>query len=78
MDKNDELMAALGLSSYCMSLENLREQELWDRFQELERNADQIRRSIQQKIELYRSQLEEQYSVVFGALGASRQPEGVQ
>ena len=44
----------------------------------LERNADQIRRSIRQKIELYRSQLEEQYSVVFGALGALRQPEGVQ
>jgi polysaccharide pyruvyl transferase WcaK-like protein len=75
MDKNDALMAAMGLSAYCRGLDGIREDEIVALFEELEKNAQQVRSLIQAKLELFRAQLEEQYSIVFGELAESSQRE---
>ena len=66
MDKNDELMSSMGLSSYCMPLGRLRAEDLVARFTELERNASTLRETIEEKREVFRGKLEEQYAALFG------------
>jgi polysaccharide pyruvyl transferase WcaK-like protein len=68
MDKNDELMDAMGLSAYRMPLENVRHEDIVARFRDLEQNADVLRAAIREKAALFREQLEEQYTLLFDGL----------
>ena len=67
MDKNDQLMASMELSEYCMPLANVELEPLIARFRELERNAEPLRERIRAKNALFRQQLESQYALLFGA-----------
>jgi polysaccharide pyruvyl transferase WcaK-like protein len=71
MDKNDALMSAMGLSAYCRGLAHVEEEQIVALFRELEQNAPQIRATIREKLQLFREQLEQQYSIVFGELARS-------
>lgn len=68
MDKNDALMEQMGLSAYCRGLANVGTEQVVALFQELERNAPQVRAHIEDQLERFRLKLEEQYSIVFGEL----------
>lgn len=65
MDKNDQLMHAMGMSAYCRSLKNIRLEEVVALFQELEKNAEDLRRSIKERGDFFREQLEQQYAALF-------------
>ena len=54
MDKNDQLMAAMGLGAYCLPLANVRQADVVARFADLEQNADQVRAVIRKKLVLFR------------------------
>ena len=69
------LMATLGLSAYCRGLEGTTEQQIVALFQALEANAEPIRSALKQKLEVFRSELEEQYRIVFGGISHSHPPE---
>jgi polysaccharide pyruvyl transferase WcaK-like protein len=66
MDKNDALMQALGLSAYCHGLAGVDLALVIRLFQDLERDRDKVVSLIQDKLELFRNQLERQYQIVFG------------
>lgn len=75
MDKNDELMAAMGLASYCVPLKELEPDRLMATFERLERHAHELRPGIEERNEAWREKLEEQYAAVF-ATAASQRPAG--
>lgn len=64
-EKFDSLMAALGLSDYCLRIDKLDVQRLIEQFIELEKNGKQLKSRIQQKIEEYRKALDKQYTIIF-------------
>ena len=66
MDKNDELMAAMGLASYCLPLSGLNPAELRERVLQMEREAEPLKRAIDERAALWRDQLERQYEALFG------------
>jgi polysaccharide pyruvyl transferase WcaK-like protein len=68
MDKNDQLMAAMGLGAYCLPLVGMRHSDVVAKFRELEENSDQVRVAIGQKLASFRERLEEQYARIFGDL----------
>jgi polysaccharide pyruvyl transferase WcaK-like protein len=68
MDKNDQLMAAMGLGAHCLPLVDIRHSDMVAKFKELERNSDQVRVAIGQKLASFRERLEEQYAHIFGDL----------
>lgn len=68
MDKNDQVMKAMGLSEYCMPLADVRHEGIVARFEVLERNEDTVRAAIREKAQLYRERLEEQYRLLFDEL----------
>ena len=69
MSKNDQLMASIGLSEYCMPLDDITLEQVVARFRQLEREAASLRLRIREKKALFRQQLEAQYALVFGRLG---------
>jgi polysaccharide pyruvyl transferase WcaK-like protein len=71
MDKNDQLMAAMGLSAYCMPLANAQAPEIIARFRELEKNADELARQIRERNDLFRRQLDDQYRLIFEGRAAT-------
>jgi polysaccharide pyruvyl transferase WcaK-like protein len=75
MDKNDQLMAAMGLSAYCLPLNDLEPQRLLESFDRMERSAEELRGRIQERVETWRERLEDQYATVFGDV-ADRRPRG--
>jgi polysaccharide pyruvyl transferase WcaK-like protein len=75
MDKNDALMQSFGLSGYVRDLQGLHIDTVIALFQELERNSDSVRAAIQEKLELFRNQLEQQYSIVFDGTSDSLSTE---
>jgi polysaccharide pyruvyl transferase WcaK-like protein len=72
MDKNDELMESMGLSSYRLPLKDVRVEDLVAKFGELERNADALRAQIREKNALFRAQLDAQYERIFGTPAQER------
>jgi polysaccharide pyruvyl transferase WcaK-like protein len=66
MDKNDELMQAMGLSRYCLPLADVRHEDIVARFQDLEQNVESVRAVVREKAALFRDRLEEQYAILFG------------
>jgi polysaccharide pyruvyl transferase WcaK-like protein len=75
MDKNDELMAAMGLSAYCRGLDQASSDDIVQLFLALEANADSIRSLLKTKLEQFRNELEQQYDTIFGELASSRAAE---
>jgi polysaccharide pyruvyl transferase WcaK-like protein len=75
MDKNDALMQAMGLSGYCRDLAGVTERDLVALFQKLEADGGAVRAIIQEKLDLFRDQLEQQYTLVFGERSSQSSPE---
>jgi len=59
------LMSEMGLSEYCLDINHLKAESLTERFCELEKNAEKLRRVIREKTINSRAALEEQYSLIF-------------
>jgi polysaccharide pyruvyl transferase WcaK-like protein len=63
--KNDALMAEMGMASYCQTIETLDFERLVEQLQELQRNAESHRAAIREKSRQYRAQLDELYARIF-------------
>jgi polysaccharide pyruvyl transferase WcaK-like protein len=68
MEKNDELMAAMGLPEYSLPLRDAQPEQLLQRLAWMECRAGELRRLIGERIQEYRARLEEQYATVFTRL----------
>ena len=64
--KNDALLDGFGLTKYHQPLTELDVQKLIAQFVELESRADELAPTLSNKASEYRSQLEEQYELIFG------------
>jgi polysaccharide pyruvyl transferase WcaK-like protein len=74
------LMTAMGLSSYCLDINELKTDKLIETFCDVELNADRLRALIRGKVEEFREVLDEQYRFIFndvwlGASNARTPPE---
>jgi hypothetical protein len=58
----------MGLGAHCLQLVDIRHSDMVAKFKELERNSDQVRVAIGQKLASFRERLEEQYAHIFGDL----------
>jgi polysaccharide pyruvyl transferase WcaK-like protein len=67
-EKNDSLMAEVGLAEYCQPLDHLDVDRLIEQFVKLENNANNLRPYIKQKTEEYRRVLDEQYTFIFNVV----------
>jgi polysaccharide pyruvyl transferase WcaK-like protein len=67
--KCSSLMAELGLAEYCREFERIDAETLIERFQALELNAGDVRRTVRDGARAARATLEEQYDLLFGAAG---------
>jgi polysaccharide pyruvyl transferase WcaK-like protein len=67
-EKNDALMAEMGLSKYCQSIDRLDFDRLIEQFSDIQENAVPLRAAIAAKGTSYRDQLNEQYRVIFRRL----------
>jgi polysaccharide pyruvyl transferase WcaK-like protein len=63
--KCESLMRGMGLSEYCLNINNLTSDQLVRLFRDLERNNDTIKPSIRAKTAEFRKALDEQYELVF-------------
>ena len=62
--KCDSLMSAMGLPEYSQDIKQLSPERLIEQFCELERNAPRLKRSIAEKTDRFRSDLDEQYDAI--------------
>ena len=72
--KCDSLMAAMGLSDYCINSGDLEADKLIETFCRLERNADVLKSLIIEKNNGFRDALDEQYQLVLDAIRHIRRP----
>ena len=63
--KCESLMAAMGLSDYCLDIGSLRVETLIEKFCDLEMNADRVRAQIKEKVREYQQHLDEMYQSIF-------------
>jgi len=63
--KCESLMSEMGLSEYCLDINDLRADSLIEKFCDLETNSDIIKPSIRAKAREFREALDEQYSFIF-------------
>ena len=66
--KNDALMAGVGLASYCQPIDSLDAGRLAAQFDDLERNASLIRGPLAASAKAYRARLEEQYAQLLATI----------
>jgi polysaccharide pyruvyl transferase WcaK-like protein len=66
--KCESLMNAMGLSEYCLNINDLKADQLIERFCNLERNCDKIKRSIGEKTSEFRAALDQQYEIIFSRM----------
>jgi polysaccharide pyruvyl transferase WcaK-like protein len=66
--KCESLMSGMGLSEYCLNINDLKAEHLIERFCYLEKNADRIKWSIGEKIRQFRAALEQQYEIIFNKM----------
>jgi polysaccharide pyruvyl transferase WcaK-like protein len=59
------LMSEMDLSDYCQDIDQLDSETLIEQFQELERNRNAVKRTIEQKVAETRRSLDEQYELLF-------------
>ncbi len=65
MDKNDELMRAMGLEKYCCQLNGAKPENIMSLFEDLVRNSEAIRQSIEERALEFRNLLDRQYGDLF-------------
>jgi hypothetical protein len=58
-------MGAMGLSAYCVDLNDWKADILIDKFHDLERNASRLKPLIAEKVVEFRRALNEQYKLIF-------------
>jgi hypothetical protein len=58
-------MSEMGLSEYCLDINDLRADSLIEKFCDLETNSDIIKPSIRAKAREFREVLDEQYGLIF-------------
>jgi polysaccharide pyruvyl transferase WcaK-like protein len=63
--KCESLMNAMGLSGYCLDINELKADRLIEKFCDLEANADKLKPLIRKKVTEFRKALDEQYKVIF-------------
>ena len=63
--KCDSLMNAMGLSEYCLDINNLKADRLIGKFCDLETNANKIKPLIGERVRKFREALDEQYKLIF-------------
>jgi polysaccharide pyruvyl transferase WcaK-like protein len=66
-DKNDSLMANVGLSDYCQRIDQFDLNTLIEQFMQLEKNMEILKLHLERKAEEYRRALDEQYFVIFNS-----------
>jgi polysaccharide pyruvyl transferase WcaK-like protein len=59
------LMRSVGMSDYCLDIHELSDWELIKKFEELENNADKLKRAIGENARAFRKSLDEQYEIIF-------------
>jgi len=67
-DKDDALMAEVGLSEYCQDIDHLDIDRLIGQFCKLDKDAQSFAPQIRQKTEAYRRALDEQYAHIFNSV----------
>ncbi len=70
-EKCRALLEMAGQGDYVLDIANFRAEDLIEKFQALQANAEQIKKEISQRITLLREALEEQYDAVFGLIGVA-------
>jgi polysaccharide pyruvyl transferase WcaK-like protein len=63
--KCEALMSAMGLSEYCLNINDLSAAQLIERFCDLEANCEKIKSSISEKARKFRAALDQQYEIIF-------------
>ena len=63
--KCDSLMSAIGLSEYCLDINDLKADRLIEKFCLLETNATKIKPLIAERVTAFRAALDEQYKLIF-------------
>jgi polysaccharide pyruvyl transferase WcaK-like protein len=63
--KCESLMSAMGLSEYCLDINNLKADRLIEKFCDLEINASKLKPLIREKVREFRKALDEQYKFIF-------------
>lgn len=64
-EKNDWLMAGMGLGEYCQDIGRLDVKKLTEQFVKIEKDAENLKHYARQKTEEYRRALDEQYTLIF-------------
>ena len=63
--KCNSLMSAMGLSEYCLDINDLKADKLIEKFCDLEINANKVKPLIREKAREFRETLDEQYKLIF-------------
>jgi polysaccharide pyruvyl transferase WcaK-like protein len=63
--KCDSLMSAMGLSTYCLNINDLDDDTLIEKFRDLKANAPKLKPLIREKVMEFRDSLDEQYRLIF-------------
>jgi polysaccharide pyruvyl transferase WcaK-like protein len=63
--KCESLMSVMGLSDYCLDINDLKADRLIEKFSDLEMNAKKIKPLIKEKVAEFREALDEQYKLIF-------------
>jgi polysaccharide pyruvyl transferase WcaK-like protein len=63
--KCESLMNAMGLSDYCLDINDLKAEQLIEKIRDIKMNAAKLKLLIRQKNEEFRRALEEQYELIF-------------
>jgi polysaccharide pyruvyl transferase WcaK-like protein len=63
--KCDSLMSAMGLSTYCLDMNDLSPETLIEKFRDLKTNAPKLKALISDRVNEFRDSLDEQYKRVF-------------
>jgi polysaccharide pyruvyl transferase WcaK-like protein len=66
--KCESLMAAMGLSDYCLDIGTVKADALIEKFLDLKSNSDRLKPIIREKVEQFRQELDEQYKAIFRTL----------
>jgi len=69
-EKDDSLMAAMGLQEFRQDIANLDVSALIEQFVRLEQNADRLSQQIRRKTKGYRRELDKQYTCIFEEIGS--------
>jgi polysaccharide pyruvyl transferase WcaK-like protein len=63
--KCESLMSAIGLSEYCLDINDLKADKLIEKFRDLEMDTSKIKPLIREKVGEFRKALDEQYELIF-------------